>query len=62
MWTLGIGFALAGLGPVLVGALRDLSGGFELPIALLRACVVACGLLGQAVGPGFGREPSLARG
>jgi len=62
MWTLGIGFALAGLGPVLVGALRDLSGGFELPIALLGACVVACGLLGQAVGPGFGREPSLARG
>ena len=55
MWTLGIGFALAALGPVMTGALRDLTGGFEVPVAVLGACVVACGLLGQLVGPGFGR-------
>jgi len=55
MWTLGIGFALSSIGPVMVGALRDLTGGFELAFAVLASCVVLCGLLGQLVGPGFGR-------
>ena len=43
----------------MTGALRDLTGGFEVPVAVLGACVVACGLLGQLVGPGFGRKPAL---
>jgi MFS transporter, CP family, cyanate transporter len=59
--TFGLGFALSALGPVLVGALRDLSGGFALPMAVLGSCVVACGLLGQVVSPAFGRRPALAR-
>lgn len=58
MWTLGLGFALSALGPVLVGGLRDLSGGFALPMAVLGLCVVACGLLSQLVHPGFGRTPA----
>jgi MFS transporter, CP family, cyanate transporter len=59
MWTLGIGYGLSTLGPVLTGALRDVSGSFTLPIAVLGACVVAAGLIGQRVHPGFGREASL---
>jgi hypothetical protein len=43
----------------MTGALRDLTGGFEVPVAVLGACGVACGLLGQLVGPGFGRKPAL---
>jgi len=62
VWTLGLGFALSALGPVLVGTLRDLSGGFALPMAVLGVCALASGLLGQLVHPRFGRprEPALA--
>ena len=56
VWTLGLGFALSALGPVLVGILRDLSGGFALPLAVLGACALASGLLGQLVHPRYGRE------
>jgi CP family cyanate transporter-like MFS transporter len=56
VWTLGLGFALSALGPVLVGVLRDLSGGFALPLAVLGACALGSGLLGQAVHPRYGRE------
>jgi CP family cyanate transporter-like MFS transporter len=56
VWTLGLGFALSALGPVLVGVLRDLSGGFALPLAVLGTCALASGLLGQAVHPRYGRE------
>jgi len=59
MWTLGIGYGLSTLGPVLTGALRDISGSFTLPIAVMGACVVAAGLIGQRVHPGFGREAPL---
>lgn len=34
-WMLGLGYLLAGLTPVVVGAIRDLSGGLELPILML---------------------------
>jgi CP family cyanate transporter-like MFS transporter len=59
-WTLGLGFALSALGPVLVGALRDLSGGFTLPLAVLGFCALGCGLLGLLVHPLYGREAAVA--
>ena len=34
-WTLGLGYLFSATGPVLVGALRDASGSFALPFALL---------------------------
>jgi CP family cyanate transporter-like MFS transporter len=60
VWTLGLGFLLSALGPVLVGALRDISGGFTLPLALLGACALGSGLLGQLVHPRYGREVAVA--
>lgn len=60
-WTLGLGFAFSALGPVLVGVLRDLSGGFELPLLLLAACAAGCGVLGQLVHPRYGRSAGLAQ-
>jgi CP family cyanate transporter-like MFS transporter len=59
-WTLGLGFLGSALGPVLVGALRDLSGGFALPLAVLGVCALASGLLGQLVHPRYGREVAVA--
>jgi cyanate permease len=44
------------VGPVLVGTLRDLSGSFVLPLALLGGCALGSGLLGQLVHPGYGRR------
>lgn len=60
VWTLGLGFALSALGPVLVGTLRDLSGGFAVPLAVLAACGLGSGLLGQLVHPRYGRELVVA--
>jgi CP family cyanate transporter-like MFS transporter len=60
VWTLGLGFMLSALGPVLVGTLRDLSGGFTLPLAVLGTCALASGLLGQLVHPRYGREVAVA--
>ena len=34
-WMLGLGYLIAGLTPVVIGALRDLTGSLELPILLL---------------------------
>jgi CP family cyanate transporter-like MFS transporter len=59
-WTLGLGFALSALGPVLVGLLRDLSGGFELPLAVLASCALGSGLLGTLVHPRYGRSSAVA--
>lgn len=59
-WTLGLGFALSAVGPVLVGGLRDISGGFALPLTVLAACALACGLLSQLVHPNYGRDPTVA--
>lgn len=39
-WTLDGGYVLSGLSPVLLGALRDLSGGFTVP-ALVPALFAA---------------------
>lgn len=59
-WTLGLGFALSAAGPVLVGGLRDLSGGFALPLAVLATCALGSGLLGLLVHPRYGRTPAVA--
>jgi MFS transporter, CP family, cyanate transporter len=45
MWTLGLGYLMASFGPVLVGWLRDASGGFALPLLALAAAGCASGLL-----------------
>jgi CP family cyanate transporter-like MFS transporter len=37
----GVGYSLAGLGPVLFGLLHDLSGGWIASFALLCACLLA---------------------
>lgn len=44
-WMLGLGYLIAGLGPVLIGALRDVLGGLEAPMALLGLFGVAAGFL-----------------
>jgi hypothetical protein len=40
--------------------LRDLSGGFTLPLALLGASALGSGVLGQLVHPRYGREAPVA--
>jgi CP family cyanate transporter-like MFS transporter len=49
VWTLAIGYLLSALGPVSVGALRDLSGGFELPMTLVAGIAVGAGVLALAL-------------
>lgn len=44
-WMLGIGYSTAALAPVLIGALRDATGGFTLAISLLGSFAVAAGAL-----------------
>jgi CP family cyanate transporter-like MFS transporter len=44
-WTLGLGYLLAGLSPTVVGALRDLSGSFALPVMVLALFGVLCAAL-----------------
>ncbi len=60
-WTLGLGFMFSALGPLLVGVLRDLTGGFTVPLLILAACGLGTGLLGALVHPHFGRDPAVAR-
>jgi MFS transporter, CP family, cyanate transporter len=48
-WMLGLGHLIAALGPTMTGALRDLSGGFTLPLALLFGLALADGALALAV-------------
>lgn len=45
-WMLGIGYAMSAFAPLLVGAGRDLTGGFELPLVLMSAAGFGTGLLG----------------
>jgi MFS transporter, CP family, cyanate transporter len=45
-WMLGLGYFLSALGPVLVGALRDLTGGFTVAVAVVGAFGALAGLLG----------------
>ena len=45
-----VGYVIAALGPVLVGSLLDLSGGWTLPLTALLAGVLFCGVMGQLAG------------
>jgi CP family cyanate transporter-like MFS transporter len=47
-WTLGLGYTLAGLGPLIVGGLLDLTGDFVVPLALLGAVGVFSGVFALA--------------
>jgi cyanate permease len=42
---LGLGYLLAGFAPVVTGALRDLTGGFEVPMLLLACAGFLSGCL-----------------
>jgi len=52
-WTLGLGYMLSGMGPLIVGGLLDLTGSFVVPLALLGAMGIFSGVLALA--------PSLKR-
>ncbi|MEA2198801.1 MAG: transporter, family, cyanate transporter [Solirubrobacteraceae bacterium] len=47
-WMLGFGYILSATGPLIVGGLHDLTGGFTLPVALLGAFGIGSGLLALA--------------
>ena len=49
VWTLAIGYLLSAVGPVSVGALRDLTGGFELPMMLVAGTAVVAAVLALAL-------------
>jgi MFS transporter, CP family, cyanate transporter len=50
-WVLGIGFLISALSPVVVGALRDVTGGFAVPMALVAVLGTLCGGLAMRVRP-----------
>jgi CP family cyanate transporter-like MFS transporter len=52
-WMLGLGYALSGMGPLIVGGLLDLTGGFVVPMALLGGLGIFSGVCALA--------PSLKR-
>jgi CP family cyanate transporter-like MFS transporter len=54
-WMLGFGYVLSATGPLIVGGLHDLTGGFTLPVALLGGLGIGSGLL--ALAPGLRRRP-----
>jgi MFS transporter, CP family, cyanate transporter len=59
-WMLGLGFLISASAPVLIGALRDASGGFELPMSLLGSLGLTGGLLALLLPkplPTRGRRP-----
>jgi CP family cyanate transporter-like MFS transporter len=47
-WMLGIGYLVASTGPTLVGALRDATAGFKVPLLVVGMCGLAAGLLGAS--------------
>lgn len=51
-WVLFIGFTMSALSPVLVGALRDVTGGFALPVGLVGALGFSAGIVAMKL-----REP-----
>jgi cyanate permease len=53
---LAIGFSMAAAGPVFLGALRDLAGGFEARIAVLAALAAAAEVLALTAVPRRGRS------
>ena len=56
-WSMAIGFLLGSTSPVVVGALRDMSGGFTLPMTMLAAVTAAGGLLALTVRRPTGQTP-----
>jgi CP family cyanate transporter-like MFS transporter len=54
-WMLGIGYVLSATGPLLVGGLLDLTGSYEVPMALLAAIGTTSGML--AMNPALKRRP-----
>jgi CP family cyanate transporter-like MFS transporter len=50
-WMLGIGFLMSGASTVIVGALRDLTGGFTVPIALIGILGFAAGIVAMRLRP-----------
>lgn len=56
-WMLGLGYALSAAGPLLVGGLHDLTGGFVLPMALLAG--IGCVEAVVALAPALYRRPVL---
>jgi CP family cyanate transporter-like MFS transporter len=53
-WMLGFGYVLSATGPLIVGGLHDLTGGFTLPVALLGGFGIGSGVL--ALAPGLRRR------
>lgn len=47
-WMMSLGYLLSSIGPVLVGAVRDLSGGFTLALLALAVVAAPAGLLAPA--------------
>jgi CP family cyanate transporter-like MFS transporter len=47
-WTLGLGYLLSGMGPLIVGGLLDLTGDFVVPLALLGAMGIFSGVFAFA--------------
>jgi CP family cyanate transporter-like MFS transporter len=47
-WMLGLGYGLSAAGPVLVGALRDLTGGFAIAFAALGVLAMCGGIAGMS--------------
>jgi cyanate permease len=58
-WMLGLGYFLSALGPVIVGALRDLTGGFTVAIAVVGMFGALSGLLGLS--PDIRRSRSMSQ-
>jgi MFS transporter, CP family, cyanate transporter len=56
-WMLGIGYLVASTGPTLVGALRDATAGFRVPLLVVGMCGLAAGLLGVSEPLRRGRIP-----
>jgi MFS transporter, CP family, cyanate transporter len=44
-WMLGIGYGMSALGPLMVGALRDVTGGFGVPVAIVAVLGIGSGAL-----------------
>lgn len=63
--TQGVGYAIAAVGPLLMGVLLDRTGSWTLPIALLTAVAVAEGVIGVSAGRPHpvtspGRNPAVS--
>jgi CP family cyanate transporter-like MFS transporter len=50
-WMQGIGYTIAAIAPVLMGAIRDVTGGFETGLGLMAALAIVAGVLGVSAFP-----------